>query len=55
MTHFELAIDARNVQKRFGAVVAAADIELAVPAGQRVSLIGSNGAGKTTFVNMLTG
>ncbi len=55
MTHYELAIEASGVQKRFGAVVAAADIGLAVPAGQRVSLIGSNGAGKTTFVNMLTG
>jgi branched-chain amino acid transport system ATP-binding protein len=55
MTHQELAISAVGVQKRFGAVIAAADIDLNVPAGQRVSLIGSNGAGKTTFVNMLTG
>jgi branched-chain amino acid transport system ATP-binding protein len=43
------------VSKRFGAVVAAADISLAVAGGERVSLIGSNGAGKTTFVNMVTG
>ncbi len=55
MTHYELAISAVGIQKRFGAVVAAADIDLNVPAGQCVSLIGSNGAGKTTFVNMLTG
>jgi branched-chain amino acid transport system ATP-binding protein len=46
---------AEHVDKRFGAIVAAADITLAVRAGERVSLIGSNGAGKTTFVNMLTG
>ena len=26
-----------------------------IAAGERVSLIGSNGAGKTTFVNMITG
>ena len=26
-----------------------------MPAGQRLSVIGSNGAGKTTFVNMVTG
>ena len=44
-----------GVSKRFGAVVAAADIDIAVAAGERVSLIGSNGAGKTTFVNMITG
>lgn len=55
MIHHELAISAVGIQKRFGAVVAAADLELNVPVGQCVSLIGSNGAGKTTFVNMLTG
>ncbi len=55
MTQPVHAIEAAGIQKRFGAVVAASDINLTVPAGQRVSLIGSNGAGKTTFVNMLTG
>jgi branched-chain amino acid transport system ATP-binding protein len=55
MTHFELAISAQGINKRFGAVVAAADISLDVPVGQKLSLIGSNGAGKTTFVNMITG
>jgi len=44
-----------GIEKRFGAVVAASGINVAVPQGQRVSLIGSNGAGKTTFVNMITG
>ncbi len=51
----DLAISARGVQKKFGAVVAAADINLDIPHGQKLSLIGSNGAGKTTFVNMITG
>ena len=46
---------AEGLGKRFGAVVAAADITVRVAAGERVSLIGSNGAGKTTFVNMITG
>ena len=44
-----------GVAKRFGAVVAAAELNVRVVAGERVSLIGSNGAGKTTFVNMITG
>ena len=44
-----------HVNKRFGAVVAAADIMLTVQRGECVSLIGSNGAGKTTLVNMITG
>jgi branched-chain amino acid transport system ATP-binding protein len=48
-------LEARGVNKRFGAVVAAADISIAIAAGERVSLIGSNGAGKTTLVNMVTG
>jgi len=48
-------LQAINVGKCFGAVVAAAEINVGVTAGERVSLIGSNGAGKTTFVNMITG
>ena len=36
-------------------MVAAAEINIDIAAGERVSLIGSNGAGKTTFVNMITG
>jgi branched-chain amino acid transport system ATP-binding protein len=48
-------LEATGVNKRFGAVVAAADISISIAAGERVSLIGSNGAGKTTFVNMITG
>ena len=48
-------LSARGLGKRFGAVVAAEDLTLDVPQGQRLSVIGSNGAGKTTFVNMVTG
>ena len=48
-------LSAQGLVKRFGAVVAAEDVRIDVPAGQRLSVIGSNGAGKTTFVNMVTG
>ncbi|EHR70552.1 ABC-type branched-chain amino acid transport system, ATPase component [Burkholderiales bacterium JOSHI_001] len=48
-------LKASGLGKRFGAVVAAENLNLAVARGERVSLIGSNGAGKTTFVNMITG
>lgn len=48
-------LSAQGLAKRFGAVVAADDVRIDVPAGQRLSVIGSNGAGKTTFVNMVTG
>ncbi|WP_296446394.1 ABC transporter ATP-binding protein [Rhodoferax sp. UBA5149] len=50
-----LMLRASGIEKCFGAVVAASAINVAIPRGQRVSLIGSNGAGKTTFVNMITG
>jgi branched-chain amino acid transport system ATP-binding protein len=46
---------AAGIEKRFGALVAASAIDIEVAPGERVSLIGSNGAGKTTFVNMITG
>jgi iron(III) transport system ATP-binding protein len=55
MSAHDFAISARSLEKRFGAVVAASDINVDIPAGAKVSLIGSNGAGKTTFVNMITG
>ncbi|HSW27697.1 MAG TPA: ABC transporter ATP-binding protein [Burkholderiaceae bacterium] len=55
MTTTTAVLEAQGVGKRFGAVVAAAEIHVRVDAGERVSLIGSNGAGKTTFVNMITG
>lgn len=51
----EPVILAEAVNKQFAAVTAAKDINVSVPAGAVWSLIGSNGAGKTTFVNMVTG
>ena len=48
-------LDAQGLLRRFGAVVAAQDVTVQITAGERVSLIGTNGAGKTTFVNMVTG
>ena len=51
----EPLLRAIGIEKKFGAVVAAGAIHIDVAAGERVSLIGSNGAGKTTFVNMITG
>jgi branched-chain amino acid transport system ATP-binding protein len=48
-------VEARGLNKQFGAVVAAKDISIAIDEGTITGLIGTNGAGKTTFVNMLTG
>ncbi len=46
---------ARGIRKEFGAVTAADDLNIEIPSGSVCSLIGSNGAGKTTFVNMVSG
>ena len=51
----EAVLVAEEIDKTFGAVTAAQDVSVAVPKGAIWSLIGSNGAGKTTFVNMVTG
>ena len=48
-------LSVRGLDKRFGAVVAADALSIDIAAGQKVSLIGANGAGKTTFINMITG
>ncbi len=50
-----LAIETTNLTKRYGDNVALAPLDLAVPLGQRVSLIGHNGSGKTTLIRMLAG
>jgi branched-chain amino acid transport system ATP-binding protein len=48
-------LETRNLERTFGAVVAARDINIRIGSGEVLGVIGSNGAGKTTFVNMVTG
>jgi ABC-type branched-subunit amino acid transport system ATPase component len=51
----ENALAARGLNKSFGSLVVASDVEFVLPAGVRYALIGPNGAGKTTLINLLTG
>jgi len=51
----ELLLDAGQIRKEFGGLIASNDVDFTIPQGSIVSLIGPNGAGKTTFFNMLTG
>jgi len=48
-------LEAKGLSKSFGAVTAANDINARIEQDSVVGLIGSNGAGKTTFINMVTG
>jgi ABC-2 type transport system ATP-binding protein len=49
----ELAIDIRNVVKRYEEHVAVRDLSLQVPRGSVYGLLGPNGAGKTTTIRMI--
>ncbi|MGH1426419.1 MAG: ABC transporter ATP-binding protein [Arenicella sp.] len=51
----ESILETINLERTFGAVVAASNINIKITAGEVLGVIGSNGAGKTTFVNMITG
>jgi branched-chain amino acid transport system ATP-binding protein len=51
----ETALAARGLNKSFGSLIVASDVELTLPAGVRYALIGPNGAGKTTLINLMTG
>jgi branched-chain amino acid transport system ATP-binding protein len=48
-----LALD--HISKRFGAIVVAEGIDLAVREGEALGIIGPNGAGKTTLFGIITG
>ena len=48
-------ISVRGLVKRFGAVIAADNVSVEIRPQETVGIIGANGAGKTTFVNMVTG
>ena len=51
----ELLLDASGVVKRYGSVTALRDASLAIRPGEIHALMGANGAGKSTFVKVLTG
>jgi len=55
MSETRSVLEVKGLEKHFGGVVAARDINVSVAAGEQIAIVGSNGAGKTTFVNMVTG
>jgi len=51
----DLMIDAQCVSKRFDGQQVLDEVSLAVPRGEVVGLLGSNGSGKTTMIRLLNG
>lgn len=48
-------LEVKGLSKSFGSVVAANNITVSIDEKEVIGIIGANGAGKTTFVNMVTG
>lgn len=48
-------LEARNLRKEFGGLVAVEDVSISIRENSLHSIIGPNGAGKTTFFNMISG
>ena len=54
MSSTDAVIEADELTKRFGDVVAVDEVTFSIGPGQVLGLLGPNGAGKTTLVKMLT-
>ena len=48
-------LETRGISLAFGGVVAAQSIDFRLANGERLAVVGQNGAGKTTFINICTG
>ena len=48
-------LQARSIAKHFGALQALTDVDLDIHAGQVLAILGDNGAGKSTFIKILSG
>jgi ABC-2 type transport system ATP-binding protein len=55
MTDTTAVVEVSGLTKRFGDVTALDDIDLTIPPGAITGLLGRNGAGKTTFMQTVTG
>ncbi|MCS7102662.1 MAG: ABC transporter ATP-binding protein [Candidatus Korarchaeum sp.] len=55
MREIEVAVEVRNLTKRFGNFTAVNCVNLEIRRGENFGLLGPNGAGKTTTIRMITG
>src|ERR1700716_2831412 len=50
-----IAVEARNLVKRYGVITAVDEVSFQIRRGEIVGFLGANGAGKTTTLRMLCG
>jgi len=48
-------VEARGLSRRFGAYLALQHLDVSIAPGEVFGLLGANGAGKTTFIRLVTG
>ena len=49
------ALEARGISVRYGGNLAVDGVDVVVPAGKMIGMVGANGAGKSTLINELAG
>jgi nitrate/nitrite transport system ATP-binding protein len=55
MERDEAGLELRGVGKRYGRRVVLNDVDLAIPRGELVAVVGSSGSGKTTLISLMAG
>jgi simple sugar transport system ATP-binding protein len=48
-------LEARNITKRFGGLVAVSNMSVGLNAGEVIGIVGDNGAGKSTLIKVISG
>lgn len=51
----DIVLEMRNITKSFGSIVANKNVDLTVYRGEILAILGENGCGKTTLMNMISG